>query len=132
MRCEEGGRVDPKEKELLLGSKTPFGDRLDPELASLLVKFARSQEDEEVDVLLQAAMIRGLRHPRIAIDGIAAQMAQRYASQSVGLAEESVKFARQSVGLAEESVKVARWAALAAAAAVLATLADVVIAILKW
>jgi hypothetical protein len=119
---EEGDKVTPEERAELLTTTTKFGSHLDPKVASQLIELARSDERQDVDDLIKVAMTRELRHPRIAIEAITSEFGQRFAKESVHLAERSVKAAQQSV-------KVARWAAVAAGLAALGTFGQVLVAI---
>ena len=65
-----------------------------PRLAAELTRLARSTKTEDVDLLIQVGMTRGLRHPRFAVQAIEAQLGQQFARQSVTLAEQSLKQAR--------------------------------------
>jgi hypothetical protein len=100
-----------------LASGPPFGDLLDAKTAKRLTDLARSSRSEDVDLLIQVGMTRGLRHPRFAVEAIEAQLGQQFARQSVTLAEQSVKLARLLL-----------WVALLAAIAAVANVVAVVVA----
>ena len=68
--------MEPR-KDLLEGP--PFGDLIELEDAEKLIRLARSTKGEEVDLIIKVAMTRGLRHPRIAIEAVAAQTTAKMA-----------------------------------------------------
>jgi len=68
-------------KEELLAGKEPFDNHIKLEVADVLIKLARSDDDEDINDLIRIGMTRGLRHPRIAFDAIDAQLGQRFAKK---------------------------------------------------
>jgi hypothetical protein len=67
----------------LRDSSEPFGEKLSGNDAADIIAAARSTEDDEVDALLEAAMRRGLRHVRIAVDAVGTQTAIQQQRQMV-------------------------------------------------
>jgi hypothetical protein len=63
-RGEEGDTLDPKEKEELLTTEAPFGDRLNLKLASQLVALARSPNSEDIDLLIKIGMTSRVKTSR--------------------------------------------------------------------
>lgn len=102
--------------EPILATTEPFPDRLELNVARELTRLARSTSTEDVDLLIQAGMTRGLRHPRFAIQAIEAELGQRFARQTVDLAEKSVRLAR-----------VMLWVTVLAAVAAVANVAAVLL-----
>src|SRR5262249_26556482 len=81
-----GTVLDYKEADLmapeahkLLSTTEEFPDHLTHEVSRELIRLARSRRSADVDTLVEIAMTRGLRHPRIAIDAVAADQSAKIA-----------------------------------------------------
>jgi hypothetical protein len=121
--ADEGGRRRwcPKHSHSLEQNRF-----LEPEVADRRMELARSDDDEEVNDLIKIGMTRGLRHPRLAVQAIEAQLGQHFAKQSVDLAAQDVDLAKHNLDLAKQNVMVARLLQWATALAALAAFANVV------
>jgi len=65
--------------EDLLATSERFPSHLERDVALKLIKLARSDKPEDTDRLMLIAMTRGLRHPRLAIEAVAAEQTVRIA-----------------------------------------------------
>jgi hypothetical protein len=59
----------------ILTTTEEFPDHLTSDVARELIRLARSRRSDDVDTLVEIAMTSGLRHPRTAIQAVAADQA---------------------------------------------------------
>jgi hypothetical protein len=65
----------------LMHSPEPSPEHLDARIADELIRFERSTHQEETESLTKMAMMRGLRHPRLAPDATDVENTLRFRSR---------------------------------------------------
>jgi hypothetical protein len=106
---------------------------LAPEDARELIKLARSSDAQDIDELIEIGMTRGMRHPRLAVQAIGAEVAQRMAREQFALSEQmgrdqlalSEQMGREQLALAQQTIKLSRMLLAATFLAALAAFLQV-------